>query len=79
MSQKNLEYRGARSTELHLVLLLWITATGLLWFAKIDAPTWSTVSEWTIIGYVAGRVGSKASEAYRDAKQPQSNYTPGVP
>ena len=78
MSQKNLEYRGARSTELQLVLLLWITATGLLWFGKIDATTWSTVSEWTIIGYVAGRVGSKASEAYRDAKQPQSNYVPGV-
>jgi len=78
MAKKNLEYRGARSTELHLVLLLWITATGLLWFGKIDAPTWATVSEWTIIGYVAGRIGSKASEAYKDAKQPQSNYTPGV-
>lgn len=78
MIKKNLEYRGAQSTELHLVLLLWITATAFLWFGKIDASTWSTVSEWTIIGYVAGRVGSKASEAYRDARQPQSNYTPGV-
>lgn len=79
MAIKNLEYRGARSTELHLVLLLWITATALLWFGKIEPPTWATVSEWTIIGYVAGRIGSKASEAFRDSRQPPSNDIPGVP
>jgi hypothetical protein len=76
--KKNLEYRGMYSTELQLCLLVWFTTTYLLIFDKVTEATWLATSQATVFAYIVGRVGSKMSEAYRDAKQPQSNYTPGV-
>lgn len=77
--KKHLEYRGFKSTELQVCLLVWFVATYMLIFGKITEVTWLATSEATVFAYVLGRVGSKMSEAYRDAKQPQSNYVPGVP
>lgn len=79
MAKKNVEYRGLRSTELMLCLLVFFTATLLLFLGKVTETAWMGACEASIFAYILGRVGSKAAESYRDAKQPQSNYTPGVP
>lgn len=78
MAKKNIDYRGLRSTELLLCLLVFFTATLLLLLGKITETAWLGACEASVFAFILGRVGSKVSESYRDAKQPQSNYTPGV-
>jgi hypothetical protein len=75
--KKNLEYRGLKSTELLILLLLVALGTMLAFYGKLT-DQWVNLVIFLFGSFVVGRVGSKGAEAYKEAKQPQSNYTPGV-
>jgi hypothetical protein len=77
MPKKNLEYRGFKSTELLILVLLVTIGSLLAWHGKLT-DQWVNLVSLLFGGFVVGRVGAKSAEAYKDAKQPQSNYTPGV-
>jgi uncharacterized membrane protein YfcA len=69
MANKNLEYRGFKSTELMILIFLTLAGTALAWIGKLT-PEWVNLISFLFGSFVVGRVGSKASEAYRDGKQP---------
>lgn len=63
---KNLDYRGTQSTEFRLVVGVWLVATYMLIFGVIGEGSWVSVTMTGVFGYVLARVGSKASEAYKN-------------
>lgn len=63
---KNLDYKGMNSTRVKLVLLAFVTATGLLALDKIDASHWVTVTMGSIVAYAMSETGNKWAEAHRD-------------
>ncbi len=63
---KNLDYRGAKSLTFRLVLLGFLTGTGLLMIDKLSGAEWVTGVLGLIVTYVIKEATAKASEAYRD-------------
>lgn len=61
----NLTYRSSGST-FKLVLLVFLSGTGLLIGGYITGSEWTTGVVGLVIGYVVRDVGAKAAEAYRD-------------
>jgi hypothetical protein len=68
----NLHYRGTKSTTYKLVLLSFLTGTGLLLHGDITGGEWVTGVLGLVAGYVARDIGAKSAEAYRDKGQPTS-------
>lgn len=63
---RNLDYRGHRSTTLHVVLLVFATGTGLLLSGHLEAEQWVTGVLGLVSAYVLRDAAAKVAEAYRD-------------
>lgn len=66
----NLDYKGAKSTTFQLVLLGFVTGTGLIIAGYIDGNQWVTGVLGLLSGYVLRDAVKSASEAYRDKGSP---------
>ena len=58
----NIDYKGYRSTTLHLVLISYVTGTALLVFQYIDMHVWETGILGSLIAYIVRDGMSKAAE-----------------
>lgn len=62
----SLDYRGQESTTYQLVLLGFLTATGLVIAGIITGSEWVTGALGLLTAYVLKQVGTSVAEAYRD-------------
>ncbi len=53
------------SRKFILTAAMLLTAAGLLLYGSIDATTWASVSTWVLGLYMAGNVGTWATDALR--------------
>ena len=60
------------SRKLWVALLVFATATLLLWFGKIAATDYTNIINWAFATYVAGNIGDKFSAR---AAAPSSSTT----
>ena len=60
----NIDYKGYRSTTLHLILMAYVSGTALLVTSYIDQHTWETGILGSLIAYIIRDGMSKAAEIF---------------
>ncbi len=60
----NIDYKGYRSTTLHLILMAYVTGTALLVAGLIDMHVWETGILGSLIAYIIRDGMSKAAEIF---------------
>lgn len=74
----SITYRGWRSITAQLVLLGFLTGTGLLVGGYIEASTWASEVLALLSGYIIRDFANKAAEAYMAVKINQPPQPPSV-